>query len=71
MADAKTTEHVRMALKAVDVIPLHVHEPDRLKKTVTVQVGSQGDAAFIRAHGVTMKPQNVFPFPSPFSLPLN
>ena len=59
MADTKTADHVRLALRSMDITPVHVHEPDRTKKTIVVEVASQEDASFMKEEGIIMKPQKV------------
>eukprot|EP00026_Physarum_polycephalum_P000080 Phypoly_transcript_00080.p1 GENE.Phypoly_transcript_00080~~Phypoly_transcript_00080.p1 ORF type:complete len:1906 (+),score=336.70 Phypoly_transcript_00080:404-6121(+) len=59
LAETKTADHVRMALKSMDITTVRIHEPDRAKKTIQVEVESQEDANFIKEHGVNMKPQNL------------
>ena len=61
MADTKTADHVRLALKAMSITVVQVHEPDRATKTIRVELGTQDDAIFVKEHGVHMRPQNVCP----------
>lgn len=59
LPDTKSGESVRIALKAVPIVPVRVHEPNREKKTIVVDFASKEDSDYIREHGVHMKPQKL------------
>lgn len=66
MPESKSADSVKVALKSMGIIPVKVHEPDRAKKTIQVDLSSIEDAEEIKRDGITMKPQNVCPFSSWF-----